>query len=325
MTWQERYGSALMNTFGTPALTLVRGEGARVWDADGRAYLDLVGGIAVNSLGHAHPAIVRAVSEQVATLGHVSNLFTSEPQILLAERLDGLLGHGSKVFFSNSGAEANEAAFKLTRLTGRTHVVAAEGSFHGRTMGALALTSKAAYRTPFEPLPGHVTWVPYGDVEALAAAVTDETAAVVLEPVQGEAGVLVPSSGLPDRGPPDHQGARSAAVARRGADRHRPDGGVVRPPGGSRARPGRGDAGQGSGRWGADRRHAGDRSGRRALRPRQSRHHLRREPDGVRGRAGCPGHHRGRRPARAGDAGRQAAPRGAVGPPGGHRSAWSRA
>ncbi|WP_185994790.1 acetylornithine transaminase [Nocardioides campestrisoli] len=192
MTWQERYGSALMNTFGTPALTLMRGEGARVWDADGRAYLDLVGGIAVNSLGHAHPAIVRAVSEQVATLGHVSNLFTSEPQIQLAERLDGLLGHGSKVFFSNSGAEANEAAFKLTRLTGRTHVVAAEGSFHGRTMGALALTSKQAYRAPFEPLPGHVTWVPYGDVEALAAAVTDETAAVVLEPVQGEAGVLVP-------------------------------------------------------------------------------------------------------------------------------------
>ncbi|WP_110182330.1 acetylornithine transaminase [Nocardioides solisilvae] len=184
-----------MNTFGTPGLELARGEGARVWDVDGNAYLDLFGGIAVNSLGHAHPAVVEAVTGQLRTLGHVSNLFASEPQLRLAERLAELLGHGTKVFFSNSGAEANEAAFKLSRLTGRTHVVAAEGGFHGRTMGSLALTSKEAYRAPFEPLPGDVTFVPYGDSEALAAAVTDRTAAVVLEPLQGEAGVRVPPSG----------------------------------------------------------------------------------------------------------------------------------
>lgn len=195
MTWQDRYTASLMNTFGTPSLELARGAGARLWDVDGNAYLDLFGGIAVNSLGHAHPAIIEAVTRQLGTLGHVSNLMTSEPQVLLAERLSELLGHGTKVFLSNSGAEANEAAFKLTRLTGRTHVVAAEGGFHGRTMGALALTSKEAYRTPFEPLPGDVTWVPYGDSDALAAAVTDRTAAVLLEPMQGEAGVRVPPAG----------------------------------------------------------------------------------------------------------------------------------
>ncbi len=192
--WTQRYTGAVMNTFGTPKLVLVKGEGARVWDADGRQYLDLVGGIAVNALGHAHPALVAAVTEQLQTLGHISNFFASEPQVELAERLDAMVGGGeeTKVFFTNSGAEANEAAFKLTRRTGRTHIVATEGAFHGRTMGALALTAKEAYRTPFEPLPGEVTFVPYGDAEALAAAVTDETAAVVLEPVQGEAGVLIP-------------------------------------------------------------------------------------------------------------------------------------
>lgn len=195
MTWQERYESSLMNTFGTPKLLLTRGEGAHVWDADGREYVDFLGGIAVNSLGHAHPAIVEAVTTQLETLGHVSNFFASEPQIALAERLLGLLGAEGRVFFTNSGTEANEAAFKLTRRTGRTHLVATEGAFHGRTMGALALTSKAAYREPFEPLPGNVTFVPYGDVDALAAAVTDETAAVVLEPIQGEAGVRVPGDG----------------------------------------------------------------------------------------------------------------------------------
>ncbi len=193
MTWQDRYGSALMNTFGTPGLMLTRGEGAHVWDDQGNEYVDLLGGIAVNSLGHAHPALVRAVSQQLATLGHVSNLFASEPQIALAERLVGLLGGNARVFLSNSGAEANEAAFKVTRRTGRTHIVAAENAFHGRTMGALALTAKAAYREPFEPLPGDVTWVPFGDAEALAAAVTDETAAVILEPLQGEAGVNQPA------------------------------------------------------------------------------------------------------------------------------------
>ena len=190
-----RYAQAMMNTFGEPRLALVRGSGAHVWDEDGNEYVDLLAGIAVNALGHGHPALVAAVTEQLQTLGHVSNLFLSGPQVELAEKLLELIEAPGRVFFTNSGAEANEAAFKVTRRTGRTHVVAAEGSFHGRTMGALALTSKAGYREPFEPLPGNVTFVPYGDTEALAAAVTDETAAVILEPLQGEAGVLVPPDG----------------------------------------------------------------------------------------------------------------------------------
>ncbi|GEP38577.1 acetylornithine aminotransferase [Nocardioides psychrotolerans] len=194
-TWGERYAGSLMNTFGPPKTTLVRGQGAHVWDADGKEYVDFLGGIAVNALGHAHPALVEAVSTQMSTLGHISNFFASEPQVELAEKLLSLLGAPGKVFFTNSGAEANEAAFKLTRRTGRTHVVAAEGGFHGRTMGALALTSKEAYRAPFEPLPGDVTFVPYGDQDALAAAVTDRTAAILLEPIQGEAGVVMPPDG----------------------------------------------------------------------------------------------------------------------------------
>jgi acetylornithine aminotransferase len=184
-----------MNTFGPPKLTLVRGEGVRVWDDTGKEYLDLLGGIAVNALGHGHPALVAAVTHQMETLGHVSNFFATEPQVTLAERLLALAGRPGKVFFTNSGAEANEAALKATRKTGRTHLVAARESFHGRTMGALALTAKAAYREPFEPLPGDVTFVPYGDADALAAAVTDKTAAVVLEPLQGEAGVNVAPAG----------------------------------------------------------------------------------------------------------------------------------
>jgi acetylornithine/N-succinyldiaminopimelate aminotransferase len=190
--WTERYAGSLMNTFGPPKLVLTRGQGAHVWDADGREYVDLLGGIAVNALGHAHPRLVEAVTTQLQTLGHVSNFFASEPQIALAERLVGLLGTEARVFFTNSGAEANEAAFKLTRRTGRTRIVATAGSFHGRTMGALALTSKQAYREPFEPLPGDVTFVEYGDIAALEAAVDDTTAAVLVEPVQGEAGVIVP-------------------------------------------------------------------------------------------------------------------------------------
>lgn len=191
-----RYADAVMNTFGPPKLTLVRGEGAHVWDADGKEYVDLLGGIAVNALGHAHPALVGAVHEQMSTLGHVSNFFTTGPQVELAETLLRLVDAGEgKVFLANSGTEAVEAAFKLTRRTGRTHVVVAENGFHGRTMGALALTSKAAYREPFEPLPGHVTFVPYGDSAALDAAVSDETAAVLLEPIQGEAGVNVAPEG----------------------------------------------------------------------------------------------------------------------------------
>lgn len=198
----QRYTASMMNTFGPPKLVLTRGEGAYVWDSEGNRYLDLLGGIAVNALGHAHPALVAAVTRQLGTLGHVSNFFATEPQVALAERLLDLLGvgpGGGKVFFANSGSEANEAAFKLSRRTGRTHVVAAEGSFHGRTMGSLALTSKEAYREPFAPLPGEVTFVPYGDAEALAAAVTDRTAAVVIEPVQGEAGVVVPPEGYLER------------------------------------------------------------------------------------------------------------------------------
>jgi acetylornithine/N-succinyldiaminopimelate aminotransferase len=196
MSIKDRYPQALMNTFGPPRLALVRGEGAHVWDEDGSEYVDLFGGIAVNALGHAHPALVDAVAGQLRTLGHVSNFFTSGPQVDLAERLLALLGSDGRVFFTNSGAEANEAAFKMTRRTGRTRLVAMEGAFHGRTMGALALTAKAAYREPFEPLPGEVTFVPYGDVESLAAAVDDTTAAVVVEPMQGEAGVIVPPEGF---------------------------------------------------------------------------------------------------------------------------------
>ena len=191
---QTRYAESMMNTFGKPKLVLTKGEGPYVWDADGKKYLDLLGGIAVNALGHGHPALVSAVTTQLSTLGHVSNFFATEPQVRLAEKLLDLLGVQGKVFFANSGAEANEAAFKLTRRTGRTHIVSTEGSFHGRTMGALALTSKAAYREPFEPLPGDVTFVPYGDAAALADAVTEQTAAVILEAIQGEAGVIFPPS-----------------------------------------------------------------------------------------------------------------------------------
>lgn len=190
-----RWQSALMNNYGTPLLPLVRGAGSRVWDADGKEYLDFVGGIAVNALGHAHPAVVEAVSRQIGSLGHISNFFMAEPTVTLAERLLQHFGRDGRVFFCNSGAEANEAAFKIGRLTGRTHVVATEGAFHGRTMGALALTGQPGKRDPFLPLPGEVTHVPFGDAQALAAAVTDRTALVVLEPIQGELGVVVPPAG----------------------------------------------------------------------------------------------------------------------------------
>ncbi|MEV7688022.1 acetylornithine transaminase [Streptomyces bungoensis] len=204
-----RWQGALMNNYGTPRLPLVRGEGLKVWDAEGRAYLDFVGGIATNALGHAHPAIVEAVSRQIASLGHISNLFLAEPTVALAERLLQLFGREGRVFFCNSGAEANEAALKIGRLTGRTHMVATHGGFHGRTMGALALTGQPAKREPFLPLPGDVTHVPYGDAQALAAAVTEETALVVIEPIQGENGVVVP--------PPGYLKAARAITAATGA------------------------------------------------------------------------------------------------------------
>lgn len=191
----RRWQGALMNNYGTPRLSLVRGAGTRLWDADGKEYVDFVGGIAVNALGHAHPAVVEAVSRQIASLGHVSNLFVAEPPVALAERLLQLFGRDGKVFFCNSGAEANEGAFKIGRLTGRTHMVATEGGFHGRTMGALALTGQPGKQEPFLPLPGDVTHVPYGDAQALAAAVTEDTALVVIEPIQGENGVVVPPPG----------------------------------------------------------------------------------------------------------------------------------
>ena len=194
--WQDRWDAALMANYGTPAVVLARGEGASVWDVDGKRYTDLFAGLAVNVLGHAHPAVQEAVHRQLGTLGHVSNLAVSEPVVLLAERLKALTGM-DRVLFTNSGAEANEAALKVARRRRQGGGwVACEGAFHGRTMGALAVTGQPAKRTPFEPLPGPVSFVPYGDAEALAAAVGPTTASIVLEPVLGEAGVVVPPEGF---------------------------------------------------------------------------------------------------------------------------------
>jgi acetylornithine aminotransferase len=187
----------MMNNYGTPSVALASGDGAVVTDVDGKTYLDLLGGIAVNVLGHRHPAVIEAVTHQMATLGHTSNLYATEPGIELAEELVALLGADipARVFFCNSGTEANELAFKLSRLTGRTKVVAAQEAFHGRTMGSLALTGQPSKQAPFEPLPGDVVHVPFGDTDALTAAVDDDTAAVFLEPIMGESGVVVPPEG----------------------------------------------------------------------------------------------------------------------------------
>lgn len=213
----QRWQGALMDNYGTPRLPLVRGEGTRLWDADGKEYLDFVGGIAVNALGHAHPAIVEAVSRQIASLGHVSNLFVAEPPVALAEKLLQLFGREGRVYFCNSGAEANEGAFKIGRLTGRRHMVATHGGFHGRTMGALAFTGQPGKQEPFLPLPGDVTHVPYGDAQALAAAVTEDTALVIIEPIQGENGVVVPrpaTSRPPARSPPPPAASSSSTRCR---------------------------------------------------------------------------------------------------------------
>jgi len=196
-TWLDRYTDAVMNTFGTPGRVLVRGQGVHLWDADGKEYTDLLAGIAVNCLGHAHPAIVEAVTTQLSTLGHVSNFFTTPAQVRLAEELISLTlpgrpVHESRVFLANSGTEVNEAAFKIARRHGggsRPRVLALQDAFHGRTMGALALTHKAAYREPFEPLPGGVEFIPAGDIEALRGALGPDVAALIVEPIQGEAGV----------------------------------------------------------------------------------------------------------------------------------------
>lgn len=217
----DSYDRHLMKTFGRPKRVFVRGEGCHVWDADGNKHLDLLSGLAVNALGHAHPTVLSAITGQIATLGHVSNFFATPSQVALAERLTTLLTGprelstptipepttptvpepvegrtpNTRVFFANSGTEANEAAFKITRLTGKTKIISTAGSFHGRSLGALAITSNEKYRTPFEPLPGDIEFIPYGDVAALEAAVDDQTAAVVLEPIQGENGVVVPPDG----------------------------------------------------------------------------------------------------------------------------------
>jgi acetylornithine/N-succinyldiaminopimelate aminotransferase len=192
---QQRWSAVMMNNYGTPPVALASGDGAVVTDVDGTSYLDLLGGIAVNILGHRHPAVIEAVTEQLSTLGHTSNLYATEPGIALAETLVALLGAQARVFLCNSGTEAVELAFKLSRLTGRTKLVAAQGAFHGRTMGSLALTGQPAKQAPFAPLPGAVTHVRYGDVDALADAVCDDTAAVFLEPIMGECGVVVPPDG----------------------------------------------------------------------------------------------------------------------------------
>ena len=190
------YERSVMNTFGPPKRVFVRGEGCHVWDADGRRYLDLLSGLAVNALGHAHPTVLAAITAQIATLGHVSNFFATPAQVALAQRLAAVVDPDGdsepKVFFTNSGTEANEAALKITRMTGRTKIISTEGAFHGRSFGALAITHNPKYREPFAPLPGDVDFIPYGDAEALAAAVDPTVAAVVLEPIQGENGIVVP-------------------------------------------------------------------------------------------------------------------------------------
>jgi len=189
----NRWSSVVQNNYGTPSIALVKGKGIVVTDADGKQYLDFLGGIATSILGHAHPAIVKAVTKQVSTLSHVSNFYAHPNAIELAEKLTSMTGDkNAKVFFCQSGAEANEAALKLSRRTGKVRVVAAQGAFHGRTMGALSLTGQPSKREPFLPLVKGVKHVPYGDIEAMRKAVTKKTAMVIIEPIMGEAGVIVP-------------------------------------------------------------------------------------------------------------------------------------
>ena len=189
----NRWSSVVQNNYGTPSIALVKGKGIVVTDADGKQYLDFLGGIATSILGHAHPAIVKAVTKQVSTLSHVSNFYAHPNAVQLAEKLTAMTGAtNAKVFFCQSGAEANEAALKLSRRTGKIRVVAAQGAFHGRTMGALSLTGQPAKREPFLPLIKGVKHVPFGDIEAMRKAVTKKTAMVIIEPIMGEAGVIVP-------------------------------------------------------------------------------------------------------------------------------------
>ena len=191
----KRWDSSLQNNYGKPSIALVQGKGIVVTDADGNTYLDFLGGIATSILGHAHPAIVKAVTKQISTLSHVSNFYAHPNAIELAEKLAAMTGDKSaKVFFCQSGAEANEAALKLSRRTGKVRVVAAQGSFHGRTMGALSLTGQPSKREPFLPLIKGVKHVPFGDIDAMRKAISKKTAMVIIEPIMGEAGVIVPPS-----------------------------------------------------------------------------------------------------------------------------------
>lgn len=189
----DRWSASVQNNYGKPSITLVKGKGVLVTDVDGKTYLDFLGGIATSILGHAHPAIVKSVSKQVSTLSHISNFYAHPNAIVLAEKLARMTGEkNAKVFFCQSGAEANEAAFKLSRRSGKVRVVAAQGAFHGRTMGALSLTGQPSKREPFLPLIKGVKHVPYGDIDAMRKAVSKKTAMVIIEPIMGEAGVIVP-------------------------------------------------------------------------------------------------------------------------------------
>lgn len=191
----NRWKKSVQNNYGTPSIALVKGTGIVVTDADGKKYLDFLGGIATNILGHAHPSIIKAVTKQISVLSHVSNFYAHPNAVELAEKLAAMTGDkGAKVFFCQSGAEANEAAFKLSRRTGKYRVVAAQGAFHGRTMGALSLTGQPSKREPFLPLVKGVKHVPYGDIDAMRKVVTRKTAMVIMEPIMGEAGVVVPPS-----------------------------------------------------------------------------------------------------------------------------------
>ena len=193
---QQRWNQALQNNYGSPNLTLVKGDGARVWDIEGREYLDFLGGIATNILGHAHPKIVEAIEIQSKLLGHVSNLYSHPKAIELAEKLKSFTGQArAKTFFCNSGAEANEAALKLSRLTGRNRVISTEGSFHGRTMGALSMTGQIAKRKPFKPLLKNVDFIAFNNLKAAKRTINKRVAMVIVEPIQGENGVVVPDLG----------------------------------------------------------------------------------------------------------------------------------
>ena len=196
MKTQERWHSAMQNNYGVPGITLVKGDGVWVWDEDGKKYLDFLGGIATNVLGHAHPDVVKAVKSQIEKLSHVSNLYIHKPGVELAENLKIMADDESaRVFFCNSGAEANEAAIKISRLTGRKRIIAATGGFHGRTAGALSITGQESKRKPFEPLLPKVKFVEYGNIKKMRRAISKRTAMVILEPIQGENGVVVPPDG----------------------------------------------------------------------------------------------------------------------------------